>query len=277
MNIIIADAFTHYDLGESFEVCVLTEGKGLHTVDAGRDDIRQAVVNAGFQMNPRGWKAERRGATTVSKKQFDDLQERLSRGIINYSHLFLEGKINKTRWLTWVRHLLRDSYQEAFKLGMKSSGASSVQAGVATFDKEWVAGAARHELQFFNRLLQQIQEGTYKGELTKRLKAYSEALQHVYYSGRVMGTPEGHIIDWVGPNDRATCNGCRFLAENSPYTKLTLPTTPRAGDTRCLHNCRDRLVIRHVGLRKFESVQKGQRSKRWYQEKLRRLKDGLAL
>lgn len=271
MLILLADPWTTYDLGG------LTEGKGLYSFDASQDDIRQAVLDVGFKMDHRGWKTSRRGTTTVAKKQFDALQERLGGGIVEYTQDYLAGKINKTRWTNWVRHLLREAYQEAFQLGFKSSGAEDVRAGVATFDKEWVATAARQELTFLNKLLREIQEGTYKGALERRLRAYSESLQNVFYSGRVMGTPAGHIIDWVGPHDRHTCNGCNFLIEHSPYTKITLPTTPRAGDTRCRNNCRCRLIIRQVGQQRYEAVEKAHRSKRWYQEKLQRLKAGMTL
>jgi hypothetical protein len=269
--ILLSDPFTHYDLSQ------INEAKGLHSFDTTQDDIRQAVLDTGFRMDRRGWKSSRQGTTTVAKKQFDALQERLRGVILDYTKSFLGGKIGKTRWLEWVRHSLREAYQEAFALGMKSSGAENVRASVAQFDKEWVSGAARQELKFFNQLLRQVEEGTYKGRLEKRLAAYAEALQNVFYSGRVMGTPSGHIIDWVGPNDRETCNGCQFLLKHTPYTKATIPTTPRAGDTRCLNNCRCRLVIRDVGQEKFETVQKRHRSKRWYQEKLARLKVGRTL
>jgi hypothetical protein len=269
--ILLENAFKHYDLAS------LVEGKGLHSFDAGQDDIRQAVLDVGFKMDNRGWRTRRKSTTAVAKKQFDGLQERLHAGILNYTNDFVSGKISKTRWTQWVRHLLRESYQTAFSLGMKSSGASGVKAGVAQFDREWVESAVRQELKFFNRLLRQIEEGNFKGSLEKRVQAYSEALQNVFYSGRVMGTPAGHLIDWLGPNDRTTCNGCRFLIEHSPYTKVTLPTTPRAGDTRCLNNCRCRLVVRFVGHQRYESVERSHRSKRWYRDKLARLKSNRTL
>lgn len=269
MIILIENSFEHYDLSDLSQ---LTEGKGLHSFDATQDQIRQAVLDSGFSMDSKGWRSRRQKTTTTAKKQFDALQSRLYKGVLNYTRRFVEKDISKTRWTQWVRQLLREAYRDAFSLGMKSSGAETVRATVATADKQWVESAVRQELKFFNRLLRQIEEGTYRGTLERRIRAYVEALQSVFYSGRIMGTPDGHLIDWLGPNDRTTCNGCRFMLEHSPFTKHTLPTTPRAGDTRCRDNCRCRLVVRHVGKQRFESVQRSHRSKRWYSEKLARLK-----
>jgi hypothetical protein len=51
---------------------------------------------------------------------------------------------------------------------------------------------------------------------------------------------------WKGPHDKKTCESCNYLFEHSPYSKWTLPTTPRSGMTLCLTNCRDRLFVRRV-------------------------------
>lgn len=73
------------------------------------------------------------------------------------------------------------------------------------------------------------------------------------------------------------CNGCRFLSEHSPYVKESIPTTPRAGSTRCLNNCRCKLVARDVGKEVYERVYSSQRSKDWFSRKLEALKAGKLL
>jgi hypothetical protein len=44
------------------------------------------------------------------------------------------------------------------------------------------------------------------------------------------------------------------MFEQGPYSKITLPTTPRSGLTICLTNCRDRLWIKRVPPAKAESM-----------------------
>jgi hypothetical protein len=267
----IAGPFEEYDL--TWE---LSENKSMTSMDAGQDEIRQAVIDAGFSIDSKGFKATRRAASSQYKKEFEKLQEKFTRVITDYTLRFKSGEISQYRWQTWVKYQLRESYKEAFKLGLYSSGAKDINVGVAKFDEQWVKTASKHEMIYFNKLLDEIAAGRQRGSIEDRLKAYSEAMQHVFYAGRIMGTPSNHLVDWTGPNDRATCKSCRFLIEKSPYTKLTIPSTPGSGDTLCLHNCRCRLLVREVKPKVFETVNVRQRSKNWYSEKLIRIKQGKA-
>lgn len=272
MFLFLDGPFDSYDLSS-----VLSESKSLTSYDASQDDIRQAAIDSGFRMDSSGWKTNRRSDTTKFKKDFDKLQDRMYKGILEYTKMRKSGDISFSRWATWVGHLLRESYKESFRLGILSSGADFSKAGMASFDEKWVKTASKHEMAYFNKLLDQIESGTQKGTIEDRLKAYSDTLQNVFYSGRIVGTPSNHLIDWAGPNDRRTCSGCHFLIENSPYTKATLPSTPRAGDTACLNFCRCRLIVREVDKELFFEVQKKHKSKSWYKTKLSNLKAGKTL
>ncbi len=162
-------------------------------------------------------------------------------------------------------------------MGLESSGVGKFRAAVADVDRAYVDKAVRSEMRYFNKVLTQIDRGQLKGQLMNRLSAYAETLKHVYYSGRVMGTPSGMIIDWISPMDRVTCKGCAFLYQNSPYTKRTIPTTPRAGDTPCLNRCRCRLVMRTVPKEAYEKVDLAHSAKSTYGRKLASLKAGKSL
>lgn len=271
MIILLDGPFDHFDI-----VFTLSESKSLASLKS-TDEIRQATLDSGFRMDQKGWKTARRATTSSNKKKFETVQKNFFNNIVAKTKEWQAGGISKTRWVESVRAMLREAYQKAFELGLKSSGAETVRATIADSDKKWVKTASKHEMLFLNRLLVQIEEGKIRGGLEKRLKAYSDALKNVFFSGRVQGTPSGHLIDWTGPNDRATCNGCRFLIEHSPYTKSTLPTTPRAGDTRCLNNCRCRLIVRETEPGWFRHIEESHKSPRWYKSKLSRLKAGKTL
>jgi hypothetical protein len=322
--IFVAGPFEEYEIPDIPEA--LIEAKGLHSL-AMRDDIRQAVIDAGFDMNKGKFRAGRRSSTSHQKKKFDDLVSKTQTDLISPTMDFLSQRaraqkmqqdamalgrerdklatmsdpksaayraqrktvdklqrgakwkppMSKTRWQNTIKKTLRDAYAAAFEMGLESSGVTKVRAGVASMDRDFVESAVREEMRYFNKLIRQIDAGKVRGNMMNRLKAYSDALKHMYYAGRVMGTPKGMIIDWIAPMDRNTCGGCKFMFKHSPYTKETLPTTPRAGDTPCLNRCRCRLVMRTVPPAKYEIVNKSHLAKSTYQRKLSSIKSGKAL
>jgi len=325
--IFVAAPFEEYEIPDK-----LFEGKGLHSL-AMKDDIRQAVIDAGFDMNKGKFRAGRRSSTSYQKKKFDDLIAQTQTNLISPTMDFLsqraravkmqqaamnfgrerdrfqgmvepdkkdragqaaykaQGKkvaklqkaaswkppMSKTRWQNTIKKTLRDAYNQAFDMGLESSGVTKLRAGVAASDRDFIESAVREEMRYFNRLIRQIDQGKVRGNMMNRLSAYADALKHVYYAGRVMGTPAGMIIDWIAPMDRNTCGGCKFLFTHSPYTKRTLPTTPRAGDTPCLNRCRCRLVMRTVPPAQYERVDGGHLAKSTYSRKLSAIKSGKAL
>ena len=73
--------------------------------------------------------------------------------------------------------------------------------------------------------------------------AYVETINAIYHAGLVRATPAETIWFWrLHPAEH--CEGCKVLARYSPYTKFTLPTTPKAGSTQCLSNCKCSLEAR---------------------------------
>lgn len=277
--ILVVGPFEEYTIPDS-----LTEAKGLHSLLV-RDNIRQAVIDAGFSMDKGKFRQIRSSQSSRKKAQFEALWTKLQADLISPTMDFLSQRKNprvkrpmsKTRWRETMKTALRTGYREAFRMGLESSGVGKFRATVAEVDRAYVDKAVRSEMRYFNKVLTQIDRGQLKGQLMNRLSAYAETLRHVYYAGRVMGTPSGMIIDWISPLDRATCAGCRFLYLHSPYTKRTIPSTPRAGDTACLNRCRCRLVMRTVPKEAYEKVDFAHSAKSTYGKKLAALKAGKIL
>jgi len=277
--LLIVSPWEEYEISES-----LLEGKGLHGLLV-RDDIRQAVIDAGFDMSAGKFRQVRRNQSSANKEKFEALVKSVQRTLISTTMDFLSQRKNpriktpmsRTRWETTLKTALRSGYAQAFQMGLDSSGVSKYRVGVSDMDREYVDKAVREEMRYFNKVIQRIDAGNLQGGLMNRLQAYAEALKHMYYAGRVMGTPSGMLIDWISPMDRSTCGGCKFLFEHSPYTKKTLPTTPRAGDTPCLNRCRCRLVMRSVPQEAFEKAESGHLAKSTYAQKLAAIKSGKTL
>lgn len=271
--ILILAPFEEYILPDE-----LLEAKGLHSYRS-PDPTRHALVDLAYQGRPEHWKGTRRVSSRRAADRFETVANQFRSRIHEVTDDFLAGKLSFTKWTKEVREALRDSYIRSFTLGLHSSGAApSTGQGILTkADQRYIESAYRHELSYLNKLLGDVRTGEWKGDLEKRLEAYVETLKHIYYSGRVMSTPAGYLIDWISPLDRNTCKGCRWLAEQSPFTRDDIPTTPRAGDTRCLNHCRCRLLMREVSKELYAEVVRRHRSKDWYSRKLAALKIGRVL
>lgn len=79
-----------------------------------------------------------------------------------------------------------------------------------------------------------------------RAAMYSQAIEGAYQLGAVERSPDGEAIWWRLGVCRH-CASCPTLAANSPYTRATLPTVPRAGATECRSRCRCYLEFRRSG------------------------------
>jgi len=139
-------------------------------------------------------------------------------------------------------------YKEAFLLGAKASGNPFYKADVPLTDKDlsFLKGAVNKEATFFNRLLRdaklQIQTGTLnKAKINRRADMYGDAAKAQFWNGTVKGMGDNVEIHWV-LGQAEHCSDCPILASKT-YTWETLPTTPGAGDTACLSNCKCHLEI----------------------------------
>jgi len=283
--LLIVSPFEEYFIPDSFLLeATKKTGKSLHSIRID-DPIRQAVLDAGFSFDTGKFRQVRARSSSSAQRQFDGLMKDVEKEIFDVTRMYLRSKdpkakqrrVGKQAWLEQVRGTLRRGHHTAFELGLKSSGAGRFRVSVSSQDEEYLRGALSHEMVYFNKLLRQIDAGKMAGSLKLRLAAYAETLKHVFYAGRVMGTPTGMVIDWISPMDRNTCKGCSFLFRNSPYTKRSIPTTPRAGDTNCLNRCRCRLVMREVPAAKFKEIEKKNPKKSVYASRLKAIKDGRSL
>jgi hypothetical protein len=268
--ILLIDPLLEYDVSDLFP---LMEGKGVGTAKS-TNEIRQAIVDAGFDLHKGEWKKTRKNRTTVANRQFKELVDDLQEEFSIYTNVLKGGSVPFSEYSAALKKTLKDAYYKAFSIGVRSSGTAAPGLPISAEDRQYIESAFREESKYLSRMLNDMANGTLKGQTEKRLQAYIDTLKHQYYAGRISGTPTGWVIDWISPLDRNTCVSCRFLSDNSPYTKKTLSTTPRAGQTRCLNQCRCRLVAREVGLKRFIQVENSHRSKRWYTERLRLLKVG---
>lgn len=220
----------------------LEEAKSIATF-TDTNKVRQRAIDKGFHFDRGAFMDHRRNVTTVANKKFEALFRSTAETLSRLTGLFHQRKLTFPALSKQAKAVMREAYKQAYLIGLKSGGVGHTahpfvtpagEPKLSSHDLTFIDSAYRHEMRYMTTLLNQMREGTQWGDPYKRMGAYAEALKHMYYSGRIMGSPKELVIDWISPLDRRTCRSCRYLAGQSPFTRDSLPTTPRAGDSVCL-------------------------------------------
>lgn len=250
---------------------ILVEGKQIGWKKKWDNTKKFRALGMALKMG-KAWKERKRRKAKLTRRKFNNLKEKFKKEGWKWIELLRGGNIDVSTAYRKLRELFKDYYHQAFMLGYESSGLSDF----IEVDKEelkWVDSALREETKYLLKFLQDVATSQGKMDYLKRWEMYVNTLDHVYWGGRMVVVPEGFVIDWVlMPAEH--CEGCILLAKNSPYTRDTLPTTPRAGATPCLSNCKCRLRIREPkDLIEYKAAKN--KSKASLLLRLKRIKDGV--
>ena len=250
---------------------LLVEGKAIGT--AARRHLRlHAELNEPHAYHKEAYQQHRHRGRTAGRRKFNEVREHLAGGLFNILSQF-EGGGDEAGMRDKAKELLDQSWQDSFAAGLRAGGAA--RGELNDDDQRWFRSAVRHETTYLNRMLDSVAGGKYKMPLARRCRLYAGALKGVYESARVIALPDDIIVHWLDHDDDRECNGCQYMAENSPYTKYQLPTTPGASSCRCLGNCRCRLYIRRATMDEVRKVNEDQVFTRaQHVRNLRRLKRG---
>lgn len=168
-------------------------------------------------------------------------------------------------------------FSAAYAEGLRSQGVAedrSIRDIVKEFgtdDKRHIRTMVSEELKYVGRFLSDMDNQNLKVPYEQRFLLYVQGLDGVYTGGRIAAIPEDVLLYWVGPKDKRKCLSCTYLTGASPFLPDTLPTTPRAGDTLCLGNCRDRIVAYQASPAEVRNAKRGY-SKRVHRRNLSRIK-----
>jgi hypothetical protein len=196
----------------------------------------------------------------------------------------LEGVLISEASEKQVREVIKEYFSKAYAQGVLNSGISTrktVDQVISKFtdsDKEHVKTAVDEEMGYLRKFMGRVMEGEVDLDMIqKRVKMYVKSLDGIYGSGRVAGLDENTYIHWKpGPEsvEKERCPSCKYLMKESPYTKNNLPTTPRAGMTRCLFNCKDVLVAEQVAEGEVQSLDESSKTLETHLTILNRILDG---
>jgi hypothetical protein len=201
--------------------------------------------------NPNAFAKERKSGQTVGFRKLKETQSKVLPVIRRLITKFQNGSVDADELHERVVKVMKSAWKDVYLAGVRSAGAPGEGSGpgkvmvkLGPNEDKWLKGAMTHEMRYLNKFLKAVVEGTGKMPYERRAKMYVDAMQSFYESARVIGMPTNVLIRWIGPKDGDTCESCKYIIEHNPYTKYTLPTTPRGGQTKCLTNCRHKLLVR---------------------------------
>jgi hypothetical protein len=226
----------------------VTEGKAFGT--AAHQDLVLAKNLFKFGTDPNLPSARKVGSA-VGRRRLGEVRDRAERELLSAVQKNLSGKLTEAELRKAAVRAMKTAWRDVFLAGLRAGGTPGTGAGpgkslvsLGEGDDKWLRSAMQHEMRYLNGFIDAVVHETYKMQVDRRVKMYANTLDSFYESARLIALPATVLIHWVGPNDKKTCDGCRFLFEQSPFTKYSLPTVPRAGSTACLSNCRDKLFVR---------------------------------
>lgn len=268
----------------------ILDSKHLHTnphvkhAPSAHRRVRTSIHTFHAMANTDDWKSSKKNAHDAALRQFNDAQNRFRRDLISLVRKFKTKTLSRYKFERDAKIVFSTAYTTAYRLGLKSSGLTALDTDRKTKangpaidpnDQAWIKSALQHERRFWNAFIDDVEserQGRYSHE--ERVKMYSDTLESVFNSGRVVGMPLHAIIYWVMDEQAENCGGCQLLRDNSPYTRETLPTTPRAGATPCIYNCKCKLRIAIPKSIEQWQATKAKRNRDAIARKLQRLKNG---
>jgi hypothetical protein len=196
-----------------------------------------------------------RSAATNTARDFAPVEEQARKDIGRLLDQWLRGRVSYDDIQLQSARAWRGVYEQLRDLGRKASGLDRLAPGEhhVTHDEEtWFRDAVREELRYWHVFLEDVNDGRTVGDrVWQRFDAYVKALRFMYDASRTLAIPEHNtLIYWMGPkkDDPTICSGCLYMIERSPFPKEVMPAVPRDGSTRCLTNCRHKIMVRVVGL-----------------------------
>jgi len=209
-------------LFEKFSKSIMKKNKGVATTPNNSSSLKNQIISS-FILTKNNYSRE--------------LKNNLS-GLIS-------GKISKDEYLVLQRSAIKTAYENSYLAGKTYSQTTEMTLG--DDERRSLAYQTTQEMSFMTKFADDVINQGGKMNYFKRLQMYVDGLNAVFMAGRVAYLPEQVEIIWqLGETDKH-CVDCLSFAANSPYSKKTLPTLPRAGNSRCLSNCRCRLNYRFIG------------------------------
>lgn len=265
------ETVTPYVIEELKKRLSIEETKSLATAKRGgkgsgvkRRDIKSRQAGTRFKSSQR---QHARVAGKRLQKEVEKLAEHLQKQIA----LYQAGELSFNRLETRASIAFKFTVETVFKLGMKAVGLvkpAGSEYGLTDNEKKWIKSYIREELGYFKKFLKQIKNNPNRKDVERRTGLYAAAMNSVYEAGRVLSVGPNVIIVWTLESNNP-CPDCILIHKHNPYTPDTLPTTPKAGQTRCKSYCYCTLKITTATPKEVRKVRQSHRNPNWLLKKIR--------
>jgi len=227
-------------MSDELEQAALEESKHLHTHRG--FPARGRLVQVFHAFEPKAGAYQR-----AAQRRAGDALDALVARFEGQMHVLLRRYLKATprgkpRAYEALATMMRRAYRDAYLLGLGTSGlggrfTSARHLGAS--EERWLRSFWTHEQRYLKRLVHELDTG--KKPLAKvawRIRMYALTIGASYHAGQVLAMHPDTLLHWVVDPQAENCPDCLMLQSLSPFTKTTLPTTPRAGACRCLSNCK---------------------------------------
>jgi hypothetical protein len=267
----VNETITPHILRELRRQSIEEAGKAIGTGAKGGKGSRtkQSVIKS-RQASPRFRSSQRQHAREASKrldKEVQKLQDHLQKQV----KLYQAGEISFNRLETRASIAFKETVEAIFKLGVRAVGLvtpTGAAYNLTQAEKKWISSYLKEELGYFKKFLAQIKANKSRRDVERRTSLYANAMRSVYEAGRVLSVGPDVLIYWVLESANP-CPDCVLLNKHNPYTVDTLPTTPKAGQTRCRANCYCSLRIDTASPNAVKKVRAKQKKPSWLLKKIR--------
>lgn len=168
-----------------------------------------------------------------SIEAYDSLKGEFRDALMGILQSYQDGEITIDQFKKMVQAEIRNGWAEAYQHGVGSVGNPF---GVYDEDLSWLKGARAEEYKYLSSFADDLDSGEGTMDYETRMGMYAKSLDGIFHHGQVEGSPDNVEI-WWDLNDDQPCPDCEDFAAGSPYTKDTLVSVPRGGDSVCLSHC----------------------------------------
>lgn len=176
----------------------------------------------------------------VSKMQiirdFNNTKRNYGMSLRRNLNSLISGKISRDDYITKQRSVIDKHFRDAYLEGKLYS--QSTETSLSSYDNHMLSQLVAKEMVFMSKFADDVVSGGGSMPYSKRLNMYIDSLVALFTSGKMAFIPEDSIIYWILGDTDKHCETCISIAAKSPYSKRTLPTVPKAGDTMCLSHCK---------------------------------------
>jgi hypothetical protein len=199
---LIRDAFFSEDMGEHFEKA-LKNPLSAGEQKAARREFLSLQQDFGNEL-----KAEMDGVLD----RWQQL-ERAMQAAPGLAAEYMRPMVQKEDQRTYqrLRPLLRRSYGQAFRLGLRAAGADRALHGN---EEEVLARLRRNEFQYAENFLTDVRHGEGTMDYGKRANLYVNALEEAYNLGMVYGDQSANVYYRWKTSKTETCPDCGYISGN---------------------------------------------------------------